>query len=227
MRRVELSHIVADGTVTYPGLPAPVICDFWTREEAAAHYADGATFHIARLEMVANTGTYIDAPFHRYAEGVDLADLDLATCTALPALCVTIPEEVRAIGAAAFTDLEVAGHAVLIRTGWDRHFGTEAYAHDHPYLTADAADRLVAHGAVLVGIDSVNIDRIEGETRPVHTALLGAGIPIVEHLTGLDALPLRGFRFTAAPARFRGVGSFPVRAYALLDEPPDAPSMES
>ena len=215
MRRVELSHAVSDGTVTYPGLPAASICDFWTREQSRSFYADGQTeCHIARLDMVANTGTYIDAPFHFHADGEDLAALDLARCADLPGLLIR--SEARAIGPEAFAGLEIAGHAVLVRTGWDRHFGTEAYGGEHPHLTEAAALALIDAGAALVGIDSVNIDDKHGTGRPVHTALLGAGVPIVEHLTGLDGLPERGFRFSAAPARFVGVGSFPVRAYATL-----------
>jgi len=218
MRRIELSHAVGDGTITYPGLPALSVCDYWTREQSRAHYGDGLTScQIARVEMVVNTGTYIDAPSHFHAQGPDIGQLDLATCTELPAICVDASAAPRAIDASHFEDLALAGHAVLVHSGWDRHFGTEAYGGEHPHLTAAAAELLVAAGAALVGIDSVNIDDRHGASRPVHTLLLGAGIPIVEHLTGLAALPASGFRFSAAPARFRGVGSFPVRAYAVLE----------
>jgi kynurenine formamidase len=218
MRRIELSHVIADGDLTFPGLPAPIICDFWTRERSANHYSDGERFQIGKLEMVANTGTYIDAPFHRFDDGVDIADLDLSTCTELPGLLVDCTDGERAIAAARFEGLDVRGHAVLLHTGWDRHFGQDAYGGEHPYLSVDAATLLCDRGAALVGIDSVNIDDMHAGGRPVHTILLGAGIPIVEHLTGLGTVPTAAFRFNAAPARFRGVGSFPVRAYAMLEE---------
>lgn len=218
MRRVELSHVIGDGTPTYPGLPEARICDFWTRAESAARYADGSAFHIAKLEIVSNTGTYIDAPFHLTEDGVDVADLSLASCTELPGLCIPVDPGVRAIDASCFQRLPLAGHAVLVHTGWDQHFGTEAYGGDHPYLTLDAALLLRDEGAALVGIDSVNIDYMRGDARPVHSTLLSAGIPIVEHLCDLDQLPINGFDFSAAPARFRGVGSFPVRAYATIED---------
>jgi kynurenine formamidase len=218
-RRIELSHVIADGAVTYPGLPAASICDFWTREQSRAHYADEQTScHIARLDMVANTGTYIDAPFHFFEDGADIADLDLSCCTGLPALRVDCRSSTGGVTASVFRGMDVRGKAVLIHTGWDRHFGSEAYGGAHPYLQADAATLLRDEGVALVGIDSVNIDDRHGGSRPVHTILLGAGIPIVEHLTGLGDLPASGFEFSAAPARFRGVGSFPVRAYAVLGE---------
>jgi kynurenine formamidase len=216
-RIVDLSHVIEDGMTTYPGLPGPHICDFWTREKSAANYGDGSTFQIGRIDMVANTGTYVDAPFHRYAEGADLAALSLESLADLPGVVVRQPwDKAIAIDAAALDGRDVRGKAVLVHTGWDRHWRTERYGKDHPFLTAAAADRLIANGAVLVGIDSNNIDDSRRRSRPVHTKLLGAGIVICEHMTGLGQLPDEGFRFSAVPPKVRGMGSFPVRAYAVL-----------
>jgi kynurenine formamidase len=168
--------------------------------------------------MVANTGTYVDSPFHRYAHGKDLADLPLLSLADLPSIVVRQPwENEIAVDVNAFDGLDVTGRAVLVHTGWDRHWRTERYGTDHPFLTADAADWLVAHGAALVGIDSNNIDDTRLRARPVHSRLLGADIPICEHMTGLGQLPDEGFRFSAVPPKVRGMGTFPVRAYAVLD----------
>jgi kynurenine formamidase len=215
-RLIDVSHAVEDGLVTYPGLPAPVVCDFLSRAASRAHYAEGTTFQIARIDMVANTGTYVDAPFHRFADGADLADLDLARLADLDAVVIDATACGRALGADLFRGPDLRGKAVLVRTGWDRHWATPAYFEGHPYLTGAAAELLRDAGAALVGIDSLNIDDIRDGTRPVHTALLGAGIPIAEHLCGLAALPPSGFRFHAVPVKFRGVGTFPVRAYAVV-----------
>ena len=203
---LDLSHTVGDGVVTYPGLPAPKVSAHMNREPGK--YAEGTTFHIARIEMVANTGTYIDAPFHRYAEGADIGALPLERLVDLPGVVLDHPVE-----AAALTDLR--GCAVLFRTRWSRHFGTEAYAKGHPHLTREVAETLVKEEPALVGIDSLNIDSIATGERPVHSILLAAGIPIVEHLTNLAPLPDRGFRFFAAPAKFAGTGTFIVRAFAI------------
>lgn len=200
--------------VTYQGLPGPHICDFWTREGSADHYDDGSSFQIGRIDMVANTGTYLDAPFHRYADGADLAGLDLAQLASLPGLKVKAAG--RAVDADAFEGLDVTGKAVLVETGWDRHWRTDAYATGHPFLTGAAARLLVERGAKLVGIDSYNIDDTSTRTRPVHTILLGAGVLICEHMTNLAALPAAGFRFTAVPPKVAGMGTFPVRAFAML-----------
>ena len=216
-RIVDLSHVIEHGMTTYPGLPAPHICDFWTREASAANYDDGSSFQIGRIDMVANTGTYLDAPFHRYAEGMDLADLPLESLAELQAVVVRRPwDQGIAIGAVHFEGADVRGKAVLVHTGWDQHWRTDRYGVEHPYLTGDAADWLVAGGAALVGIDSNNIDDVRVRARPVHTRLLGAGIPICEHMTGLARLPDTGFRFAAVPPKVRGMGTFPVRAYAVL-----------
>jgi kynurenine formamidase len=211
---IDLSHLIEAGMVTYKGLPGPHICDFWTREQSAALYEDGSTFQIGRIDMVANTGTYLDAPFHRYDDGADLAALDLAQLASLPGLVVR--SDSLALNADAFEGLDVAGKAVLVHTGWDRHWRTDAYYHDHPFLTEAAARLLAERGAVLVGIDSHNIDDTRAPRRPVHTILLGAGILVCEHLTNLQALPDSGFRFSAVPPKVSGMGTFPVRAFAEL-----------
>jgi kynurenine formamidase len=213
-RLIDLSHRVADGTVTYKGLPPPRICDFWSREESAALYEDGSTFQIGRIDMVANTGTYLDTPFHRYAEGEDLAMVGLERLAGLDGLVVR--SDSQAVDADAFAQLDVAGRAVLVHTGWDRHWGSDAYFEEHPFLTEAAARLLAEGGAALVGIDSHNIDDTRPRRRPVHTILLGAGVLICEHLTNLGALPAGGFRFTAAPPKIAGMGTFPVRAFAEI-----------
>jgi arylformamidase len=228
-RLVDLSQTVEHGLVTYRGLPAPVICDFLSREASRQVYAAGTEFHIGKIEMVANTGTYVDAPFHRFAGGKDLADLPLTSLAELPAVVIRPDLRLlagggdgrrhaagRAIDARALGRPQVAGRAVLVETGWSRHWATEAYFEGHPFLTADAARYLRDEGAVLVGIDSLNIDSTDDGERPVHTTLLGADIPVCEHLRGLDQLPAAGFRFSAVPVKVRAFGTFPVRAYAAL-----------
>jgi len=214
---IDLSHVIEDGLITYKGLPGPHICDFWEREGSAANYDDGSTFQIGRIDMVANTGTYLDSPFHRYADGADLSELVLQSIADVPGIVVRQPwEKALPIGPAAFEGRDVSGKAVLIHTGWDRHWQSDAYFGEHPYLTAEAADWLLENGAAVVGIDSVNIDNMHVRARPVHTKLLGAGIPICEHMTGLGSLPDEGFRFSAVPPKVKGMGTFPVRAYAVL-----------
>ncbi|MCK6446561.1 MAG: cyclase family protein [Planctomycetes bacterium] len=218
-RLVELSHTIEHGLETYRGLPPPEICDFWSRESTRGRYAPGVEFQIGRITLVANTGTYVDAPFHRYADGADVSELALERLAALDGVVVRARDR-RSLGAELLDGLELAGRAVLFDTGWSRHWRTEAYFTGHPFLTADAARRLVAARVALVGIDSLNIDDTADAARPVHSILLGAGIPIVEHLTGLTQLPDRGFRFHAAPVKVRGLGSFPVRAFAELSSGP-------
>lgn len=207
MRLIDLSHVIANGSVTYPGLPAPAISDHLTREASRSRYAPGTTFQIGRIDMVANTGTYIDAPSHRWENGLDIAALPLDRVAALDAIVIDGTE----LRGATFR-----GRAVLFRTGWSQHFGTPAYGNGHPFLTKETAQALIDGGALLAGIDSLNIDDTRDGERPVHTLLLQSGIPIVEHLTALDQLPSDGFRFFAVPARFAGMGSFPVRAFAML-----------
>jgi kynurenine formamidase len=214
---VDLSHTITDGMTTYPGLPGPVICDYLSRERSRELYAPGVEFQIGKIEMVANTGTYLDSPFHRYADGEDLSGLSLESLADLDAVVVQAPMGLgRVISLRAFEGLELRGRAVLVHTGWDQHWGTEHYLSANPFLTADAAEKLVTAGATLVGIDSLNIDDIGDRSRPVHSTLLGAGIPIVEHLRGLGQLPLEGFRFSAVPPKVAGFGTWPVRAYARL-----------
>jgi arylformamidase len=215
-RLVDVSHSIEPGMVTYEGLPGPIVSDFLTREASRAHYSDGTTFAIGRVEMVANTGTYIDAPFHRFAEGKDVGSLPLEALADLEGIVVDATRAGRAVGHDLFEGLDLGGKAVLTRTGWSRLWRTPAYFEGHPYLTRDAALRLAAARPALVGIDSLNIDDTRDGSRPAHTDLLEAGIPIVEHLTNLDALPPHGFRFHCVPAPFRGLGSFPVRAYAVI-----------
>jgi len=216
MPLIDLSHVVESGMTTYPGLPAPVVCDYLTREASRTHYADGTTFHIGKIEMVANTGTYVDAPFHRYAGRADVADLPLDRLADLDALVVSVGPGRRPIDAATFGGLDLRGRALLINTGWSRHFRTPAYFEGHPYLTRAAAQALVEAGVVFVGIDSLNIDDTADGSRPAHTILLGADIPIGEHFTNLAALPAKGARLHAVPVKVRSMGTFPVRAYAVV-----------
>ena len=213
-RLVELNHVIEPGMVSYKGLPGPVICDYLSRHASRGLYAEGTEFQIGRIDMVGNTGTYLDTPFHRYADGVDLAEMPLDAVTGLAGLVVRHAGP--AVGAEVFAGLELAGKAVLVETGWSRHWGSETYFTGHPYLTEAAALALRDAGVALVGIDSHNIDDTTGDARPVHSILLGAGIPIVEHLTNLAALGDQPFVFNAAPPRIRGMGTFPVRAHAVI-----------
>ena len=215
-RLIDVSHEVEAGLITYPGLPAPSVSDFLSREASRAHYAAGTTFQIGRIEMVANTGTYLDSPFHRFAEGADLAALPLDRLADLEGRVIDAGQGAgRAIDADRFAG-QLEGKAVLVRTGWDRYWRTPQYGEGHPFLTRRAAELLAAARPALVGIDSLNIDDTRDGARPAHTLLLGAGVLVVEHLCNLQALPAEGFRFHCAPVKFRGVGTFPVRAYALV-----------
>ena len=216
-RFVDLSHTIEDGMITYKGFPAPLVCDHLSHAASRANYAPGTEFQIGRIEMVGNTGTYIDSPYHRYADGDDVADFALDSIAAVDAVVVRVAgARDRAIPRSAFVPFDVRGKAVLVHTGWDRHWRTDQYFEGHPFLTADAATHLRDAGATLVGIDSLNIDDTTNPTRPVHTTLLGAGIPIVEHLCALEDVPTAGFRFSAVPPKVRGIGTFPVRAFATL-----------
>lgn len=212
-RLVDLSHTITEGLETYPGLPGPRIHTHLSRDEAEAAYGPGVTFHIGVIEVCTNTGTYLDVPFHRYADGYDLAGLDLARVAGVPALRLDRRSR-RAIDLEPPDLAEAAGHAVLIHTGHSRHFGQPGYGQDHPHLTASAARVLVEAGVACVGIDSLNIDDTSDPERPVHSIVLGAGIPIVEHLTNLEAVPVHGATFSAVPPKFSGAGTFTVRAYA-------------
>ena len=214
---VDLSHTIEAGMITYKGLPAPIICDHLSFADSRAHYAPGTEFQMSRINMVVNTGTYLDTPYHRYRDGADLAKVSLERLSCLPATVVRVTGiESRAIDWTNFAACEVRGRAVLVHTGWDVHWRTDRYFEGHPFLTEKAAVYLRDQGARLVGIDSLNIDDTSGGARPVHSTLLAAGIPIVEHLTNLAALPLEGFQFFAVPPKINGVGTFPVRAHALI-----------
>ena len=215
-RLVDVSHEIEPEMVTYPGLPGPVVTDFLSREGSRGKYAEGTTFAIGRVDMVANTGTYVDAPFHRFAQGKDVGSLPLEKLADLEGVVVDATRAGRAIGPELFDGADLAGRAVLVHTGWSRLWRTPAYFEGHPYLTRAAVEQLVSARPALVGIDSLNIDDSRDGARPAHTLLLDAEIPIVEHLTNLEALPPRGFRFHCAPAPFHGLGSFPVRAYAVV-----------
>jgi len=214
---IDLSHTVEHGMITYKGLPAPIICDYLSREASRARYAAGTEFQIGKIEMVANTGTYLDSPFHRYANGHDLSQLKLESLANLDCIVVRVTERAsRAIDRLPFDIAEVKGKALLFHTGWDAHWRTDQYFEGHPHLTGKLAESLVTAGVTLVGIDSFNIDSTDDGTRPVHSALLGASIPIVEHMCGLAAVPERGARFFAVPVKVKGMGTFPVRAFAKL-----------
>jgi kynurenine formamidase len=214
---VDLSHTVESGMITYKGLPAPVVCDYLSREASRTHYAPGTEFQIGKIEMVANTGTYLDSPFHRYTDGQDLSQLPLERLADLEAVVVRWDcRRGRAIGASVLEGFSVSERAVLIHTGWSAHWRTDRYFEGHPFLTRDAAEYLREAGARLVGIDSFNVDDTEDMTRPAHSILLGAEIPIVEHLTGLDRLGDLGCRFFAVPVKVKGMGTFPVRAFGIV-----------
>lgn len=213
---IDLSHIVQDGLITYKGLPAPIICDFLSREQSQKHYAPGTEFQIGKIEMVANTGTYLDSPFHRYEDGKDLSELELTSLANLNGKVVRAKGEARRVEVDQFHDFDVNGKAVLIHTGWDAHWRTDQYFEGHPFLTKDAAQFLADEGTALVGIDSYNIDDTADLSRPAHSILLGAGIPIVEHMCKLDQLPDSGFKFFAVPVKVKGMGTFPVRAFAIV-----------
>ena len=215
---IDLSHTIEHGMITYDGLPAPSISDFLSREASRSRYAGGTEFHIAKIDMVANTGTYVDAPSHRFASGADIAGLDLEALAAVPAIVLRATGR-RSIDAKDMDALMLRGKALLIHTGWSRHWRTPAYwSNGHPFVTREAALLLAKSGVRAVGIDSYNIDDASDGTRPAHTELLRAGILIIEHLTNLEALPDSGtIRFFAVPPKVRGLGSFPVRAFAIVE----------
>ena len=213
---LDLSHTIESGMITYKGLPAPLICDYLSREKSREFYEPGTEFQIGKIEMVANTGTYLDCPFHRYHDGHDLAQLALDRCANISALRVAVDyRSEKAIGRSYFEGKDVRGKAVLVQTNWSEHWRTDAYFENHPFLTADAAELLRDSGVQLVGIDSHNIDDTRTRSRPVHSILLKAGILIVEHMCNLQDLPSDDFYFSAVPPKFKGVGTFPVRAYAM------------
>lgn len=213
---IDVCHTIEDGMITYKGLPAPLITDYLSREDSRNHYAPGTEFHIGKIEMVANTGTYLDSPFHRYARGKDLSHLDLYSIANVDGIVVRCLDA-REIGEDFFRGIEVKDKAVLVHTGWDQHWRTEKYSSgEHPFLTASAATYLAKNAATLVGIDSYNLDSTRDGNRPAHSILLGHDIPIVEHLCGLNELPDTGFKFFAVPVKLRRFGTFPVRAFGLV-----------
>ncbi len=214
---IDLSHTIENGLITYKGLPAPIICDYLSREESKKHYEEGTEFQIGKIEMVSNTGTYIDCPFHRFENGKDLSEVSLESFVDLDAIVIRIPfSETKEITENHLKNYSLKNRAVLIHTGWDEHWNTEHYYEGNPYLTKSAAEYLRDAGVKLVGIDSHNIDDTSGRSRPVHTILLGAEILIVEHLCNLQLLPREKFTFSAVPPKFKGVGTFPVRAFATI-----------
>jgi kynurenine formamidase len=217
LQLIDLSHTIENGLITYKGLPGPVICDYLSREDSRKFYAEGTSFQIGKIEMVSNTGTYIDCPFHRFENGNDLNDTPLQHFAELKGIIFRVPFQERlSIDADLFDNFEIENKAVLIHTGWDSHWNTEKYYSNHPFLTENAARFLKDKKARLVGIDSHNIDDTRGNTRPVHTILLGDGILIVEHLCNLSSIPDEDFIFSAIPPKLKGVGTFPVRAMARL-----------
>jgi kynurenine formamidase len=216
LRHIDLSHIVEDGMITYKGLPAPIVCDWMSREQSRSRYAEGTEFHIGKIEMIANTGTYIDSPFHRYADGIDVSERPLDQLARVECVVIRVAHDVTSIGDEAFRGMDLRGKAVLVNTGWDRHWRTDRYFENHPHLTESAANYLVDAGAALVGIDSFNIDSTADGTRPVHSILLRHAIPIIEHMCNLAEVPETGATLTAAPVAVKGMGTFPVRAFATV-----------
>lgn len=211
---VDLSHTIEAGMITYKGLPAPVICDYLSREDSRKYYDNGTEFNISKIEMVANTGTYLDAPFHRYEDGIDLSELPLTSLANLEGVLIKIDSRVKSIDSKFFRGLNLEKKAVLINTGWDKNWRTDSYFESHPFITEDAADYLMKEGVTLVGIDSYNIDDTSGRSRPAHSILLANNIPIVEHMCGMDAITKKDFLFTAVPPKVKNFGTFPVRAFA-------------
>lgn len=219
MKAIDLSHTIEHGLITYEGLPAPIICDFLSREQSRQHYAPGTEFQIGKIEMVANTGTYLDSPFHRYENGKDLSQLDLGSLANLGGVVIKAQNNgTGGIAPSVFEGTNVKGKAVLVNTGWASNWGTDKYFEGHPFLTKEAAQFLADEGATLVGIDSYNIDDTNDLSRPAHSILLGAGIPIVEHLCNVGELPSNGFRFFAVPVKVKRMGTFPVRAFAIVGD---------
>ncbi len=215
MELIDLSHSIEHGMITYKGLPAPLICDYLSREESRTKYAEGTEFQIGKIEMVANTGTYLDCPFHRYANGKDLSQIQLEKLADLEGVLIDV-EGIQSVDKKFFEGKNLSGKAVIVHTGWSKHWRTDAYFENHPFLTADASDYLVSQKVILVGIDSHNIDDTRTNSRPVHSALLKNEILITEHMTNLSLLKGKNFKFTAVPPKFVGVGTFPVRAFAKI-----------
>ena len=217
IKLIDLSHTIQDGLITYKGLPAPIICDFLARDACEGIYEEGTTFQIGKIEMISNTGTYLDTPFHRFVDRKDLSEVDLESVANLDGVVIKIDENIKKITADLLKNHEVKDKAVLIHTNWSRYWGSDDYFENDPFLTEDAALYLKEQGAKLVGIDCHNIDDTSGKTRPVHTILLHNEIYIVEHMTNLSLLPTDGFKFYAVPVKIKGMGTFPIRAFAQLN----------
>jgi arylformamidase len=205
--------------LTYKGLPPVHICDYLSRQASVPLYEEGTTFQIGRIDMVANTGTYMDCPFHRYEKGRDLSEIQLNEIVNIPGVLIDASGQ-QVMDVSSFSSIEVRGKAILVFTNWAKHFNTPVYYSGHPYLTEAAAVFLRDEGALLVGIDSHNIDDTSGNRRPVHSILLGADIFIVEHMTNLNSLMGKSFLFSAVPPKIKGMGTFPVRAFAAISEEP-------
>lgn len=216
---VDLSHTIENGLITYKGMPAPIICDYLSREDSKKFYEEGTSFQIGKIELISNTGTYVDVPFHRFEGGKDMSETALEAMADLEGIKISVPyTESLGITVDHLKNYEVRGRAVLLHTGWAEHWNTEKYYDNHAYLTEEGAAWLKSCDVKLVGIDSHNIDDTRVRTRPAHTILLGAEILICEHLCNLELLPAEGFRFSAVPPKFKGVGTFPVRAFAQVGQ---------
>ncbi len=214
---IDVSHTVKDGMMTYKGLPAPIICDYINRESSKTSYEEGTSFQIGAITMCSNTGTYVDAPFHRYADGKDLSELALSSLADLDGLKITVGEDATEIGIDHFLNEDVKDKAVLIETNWSRHWEKDQYFENAPFLNAEAAAYLRDRGAAFVGIDSYNIDDTRTNSRPCHSILLHNDIPICEHMTNLSVLPKSNFKFYAVPVKIKGMGTFPVRAFGIVN----------
>jgi arylformamidase len=213
---IDVSHSVNDGMITYKGLPAPIICDYLTREASKKHYAEGTSFQIGVITMASNTGTYVDVPFHRYEDGKDLSEIALSSLANLDGIKITVPDHIKEIGVEHFKNAKIKGKAVLIQTNWSQHWGKDQYFENYPYVNEEAALYLRDNGAVFVGIDTYNIDDTTGKSRPCHSILLHNEIPICEHMTGLSDLPNDNFKFFSVPVKIKGMGTFPVRAFGII-----------
>ena len=215
---IDVSHTVRDGMITYKGLPAPIICDYLSREASKAHYEEGTTFQIGAITMSSNTGTYVDVPFHRYADGKDLSEIALSSLAHLNGIKITVDQDITVIGVEHFVGKDIKGKAVLIETNWSRHWGTDQYFEDYPYVNEEAALYIRDQGVIFVGIDTYNIDDTKGKARPCHSVLLHNDIPICEHMTNLAMLPAQDFKFYAVPVKIKGMGTFPVRAFGIVEK---------
>lgn len=215
---IDVSHTVTDGMITYKGLPAPIICDYLTREASKKHYEEGTSFQIGAITMSSNTGTYVDVPFHRYEDGKDLSQIALSSLANLDGIKIKIDESIKEIGVEHFLGKEIKGKAVIIQTNWSRYWGSDQYFEGHPYVNEEAANYLRDQGVAFVGIDTYNIDDTKGNARPCHSALLHNEIPICEHMTNLSSLPDDDFKFFAVPVKIKGMGTFPVRAFGIVDQ---------